>query len=137
MFKDQIARIIYLVMKAAAEATGDFSQGEWEELPSELKDHLMMIVNSNYEKDTSLVDFHAEWIAQQEAEGWTRGPVLDVDNKISPYMVNFDDLPIEQRILASQARAIVHALRPSLPNKPPVQSVGPAGFDSHKSMGSV
>ncbi|PCJ55926.1 MAG: hypothetical protein COA79_20165 [Planctomycetota bacterium] len=42
-------------------------------------------------------DSHAAWMETKKEEGWEYGEVKDADNKIHPCMVEFDDLPAEQK----------------------------------------
>ena len=40
---------------------------------------------------------HARWVAEREAAGWTLGPSKDVERKLTPYLVGWDELAEEIR----------------------------------------
>lgn len=53
---------------------------------------------------------HESWCAFKVADGWTFGPVKDADAKTHPCLVDYDDLPSEQRLKDALFAAIVQAL---------------------------
>jgi hypothetical protein len=48
---------------------------------------------------------HERWCAERRRAGWRHGPVKDVANKRSPYLVEFDALPEETRE-ANRSRSV-------------------------------
>lgn len=55
---------------------------------------------------------HARWVAERVAAGWTAGPTTDVADKITPYLVSWDDLADEIREYDREAvRAIPEVVR--------------------------
>lgn len=49
-------------------------------------------------KGRNLGDSHTEWFKERTAQGWTYGPVKDMDKKISPCLVPFEELPYNQKV---------------------------------------
>ena len=46
---------------------------------------------------------HERWMAERRADGWMLGAARDGDHKISPYLVEWHELPEEARKLDRQA----------------------------------
>jgi hypothetical protein len=40
---------------------------------------------------------HERWVAERRSDGWTAGSERDVDRKVTPYLVGWDDLPEDVR----------------------------------------
>lgn len=52
---------------------------------------------------------HKNWLAEKKAAGWSWGAVKDVDKKEHPCYIQYERLPIEQRVKDYLFRGIVHA----------------------------
>ncbi|MDY7542615.1 MULTISPECIES: RyR domain-containing protein [unclassified Cryobacterium] len=55
-------------------------------------------------------ELHESWCAFKVADGWTFGEVKDAGEKTHPCLVDYDDLPAEQRTKDDLFTAIVLAL---------------------------
>lgn len=55
---------------------------------------------------------HEQWMAERLAAGWVYGPVRDVDAKINPCLVRYDELPASQKAKDYLFVATVRALAP-------------------------
>jgi hypothetical protein len=60
--------------------------------------------------DVTPEESHENWLRDKEAEGWTYGPVKDVEAKTHPCMVPYADLPESQQVKDHLFLAIVKAL---------------------------
>lgn len=54
---------------------------------------------------------HEAWMKYRIAQGWQLGPVKDVENKIHPNLVPFEQLPIGERAKDHVFRNAIHALK--------------------------
>lgn len=89
------ARAAYEVNRAWCLAHGDTSQQGWDEAPAWQRESYVLgvrgVMAGNGPRES-----HEGWLAHKATEGWTYGPVKDVENKRHPCMVDYDDLPPEQ-----------------------------------------
>lgn len=75
---------------------GDDSQPRWEDAPewqrvSVMKGVRGVLAGNDPERS------HECWLAEKRAEGWTWGPVKDVEKKLHPCFVPYDELSEEQK----------------------------------------
>ncbi len=54
--------------------------------------HAPAVTFTSDEIDRLGVMEHARWVAERRAAGWTQGPVKDVERKVTPYLVGWDEL---------------------------------------------
>lgn len=93
------ARVCHEVNRAYCEAIGDNSQPNWDYAPDWQRDSayngvLFHLTNPNSKPE----DSHANWCKEKYADGWVYGPVKDPVKKEHPCLVEYNQLPIEQRI---------------------------------------
>lgn len=97
--KAQIARICHELNRAYCEALGDMTQDPWPIAPEWQRksalDGVMAIASGDVERPE---ESHENWLAQKSEEGWKYGPVKDPVAKTHPCMVEFKNLPREQRM---------------------------------------
>lgn len=111
---EQIAIICHQTNKAYCEQIGDFSQFDWDEAPEWQKEsaingvefHLKELIKTN---KTQAYKSHENWKKVKEAEGWKYGKKKDVEKKLHPCMVPFNDLPRMQQMKDYLFTAIVFA----------------------------
>lgn len=106
-----IARVCHEVNRAYCHALGDNSQPAWEDAPQWQKDSAMLSVNLHMSGDHGPEVSHESWRAQKLNDGWRWGPEKSPEKKEHPCMVDFADLPKEQKAKDFLFRAVVHALR--------------------------
>lgn len=114
-----IAQVAYEACRALDNARSDVPFGKpWDELaPEEQESYLEGVElmlrgeddNGRPVEDAS--DLRYEWRRRKEAEGWTYGPTRDPVKKTHPNMVEFTELPSEQRRKDHLFFAIVRALQ--------------------------
>lgn len=110
MTDSQIARIAHEVNRAYCLALGDTSQVAWDEAPAWQRESAMHGVRFHRKNPTASADLsHEMWLVQKETDGWTYGPVKDVERKRHPCCVPFAELPVEQQAKDYIFRAVVHA----------------------------
>ena len=95
---EKIASISHEVNRRYCQALGDFSQPAWEDAPDWQRDSIIsgvMSIASGEITDPGMS--HAGWLKQKVQEGWGYGEVKDPEAKTHPCMVQFNDLPTDQR----------------------------------------
>lgn len=112
MRAEDIARVAHEVNRAYCKSIGDDSQVEWEQAPQWQRDSAIngVLYRLNHPHATP-ADMHASWMAQKVEEGWQWGDKKDVEKKLHPCMVPYDQLPLEQRTKDYLFGAVVEALR--------------------------
>ena len=108
---EKIAKIAHEINKAYCEALGDFSQASWENAPEWQRESARMGVDLHMSGDFGPEASHISWMKQKVETGWVYGEFKDVVNKTHPYIVPFDQLPVEQQAKDYIFRAVVHALK--------------------------
>lgn len=99
---EQIARVAYEANRAYCVSMGDLARLPWDEAPlwqkeSAIKGVEFQINNLKKGITPSPSANHDFWVADKVQNGWKYGPVRDPDRKEHPCIVDFEDLPIEQR----------------------------------------
>jgi hypothetical protein len=91
-----IAQIAHLVNASYSLALGEDSHKPWAELGEEVQNSQIAGVEFRLANpDAPPSAQHEEWVKQKTADGWIYGETKDVDNKIHPCLVEFDQLPAE------------------------------------------
>lgn len=109
---EEIAKICHNVNKSVCECYGDHSQLEWENAPQWQKDSAINGVNFHLNnKNTKPLDSHISWMKEKIETGWTYGEVKDVNKKTHPCIVEYDLLPLEQKVKDYVFKAIVDNLK--------------------------
>ena len=105
------AEVCHEVNKAYCELIGDDSQVSWEEAPQWQKDSAYNGVVYHAENpDSRPSDSHENWMKEKIENGWVYGEVKDPENKTHPCIVEYDELPPEQKTKDYLFLSIVRAL---------------------------
>lgn len=106
-----IARVCHEVNRAYCAGMGDHSQVSWEDAPEWQRVSavagVQCIINN---PSTTPEQSHEGWLAQKVVDGWSYGPVKNVENKEHPCMVPYAELPAEQRVKDYLFGAVVRSL---------------------------
>ena len=106
-----IARVVHEVNRSYCISLGDHTQTNWEDAPQWQKDSALKGVEMHLANpDATARDSHISWMAEKQEQGWKFGPVKDADAKEHPCMVDYEDLPQEQRSKDYIFRGVVHAI---------------------------
>lgn len=107
-----IAEVCHEANRAYCRALSDFSQPAWMDAPQWQRDSAIKGVEFHLANPgSSGVVAHQEWMKVKVAEGWTYGPVKDPSAKQHPCLVEYDALPVEQRLKDTLFIAVVDAFR--------------------------
>lgn len=110
---EAIARIAHEVNRAYCKAIGDDSQVSWFDAPKWQKDSAVIGVNFHLANpDATPADSHKRWLQTKIKEGWCWGPEKDAETKEHPCIMEYEDLPTEQRVKDYLFKAVVGCLRP-------------------------
>jgi hypothetical protein len=107
-----VARVCYEVNRSYCVATGDNSFGPWVDAPQWQRD--TNVIGVQYALDNPHVtpeDMHNSWMNKKIIDGWSYGEKKDAELKTHPALVNYSDLPEQQRLKDDLFLAVVNALR--------------------------
>lgn len=111
---EKIAQIAHEVNRAYCSVIGDDSQLKWEDAPEWQRtsaengvEFTVDRINKGLPLIPSLA--HTEWMNDKLADGWKYGPVKDAEKKEHPCLVQYSELPIEQRLKDHLFGAVVRA----------------------------
>jgi hypothetical protein len=94
----EIAELCHEVNRAYCASIGDHSQPSWNDAPEWQKASAINGVMIHLGVDNMTPeDSHNIWLSHKRAEGWSWGPVKDVEKKEHPCFIEYYRLPIEQR----------------------------------------
>ncbi len=93
----KIARLIHEVNRAYCQSIGDNSQPEWKDLPDNIKESVVDGVINHMANDLTPKQSHENWMKFKLQEGWKYGPVKDIEKRIHPCLVPYDQLPAEHK----------------------------------------
>ena len=111
MTVEQIAKVAHEINRAYCQALGDLSQLPWELAPpwqreSAIKGVQFHVMNPVAGPEAS----HESWMRQKLNDGWVYGAVKDETKKTHPCIVEYDQLPVEQRAKDHLFKAVVAQL---------------------------
>lgn len=111
-----IAKLAHEINRAYCASIGDHSQVAWEDAPEWQRESAEAGVkyHLSYPEGVSPKKSHNSWLRQKKADGWVYGPVKDPVAKEHPCMVDYEQLPADQRLKDSLFGAVVEACRPFL-----------------------
>lgn len=108
---DRIARVCHEANRAWRRAIGEEPGPGWDEAPLEqrvsCRDGVLYALSGVRTPRAQ----HEAWLAERRAQGWTYGPVKDPDAKRHPCLVDYDELPENQRIKDYLFLGIVNAVK--------------------------
>lgn len=106
-----IARLCHEVNRAYCKSIGDDSQPSWDDAPEWQKMSSIdgVIFNLN-NPDAKPSESHECWLKDKENNGWTYGPVKDVEKKEHPCFVPYDELPEKQKTKDYIFKAVVNTM---------------------------
>lgn len=95
----QVAKLAHTANKLYCESLGDTSQVDWDKAPENIKASavngvLFKLNNPGITPENS----HENWLKFKSQDGWVYGDVKDEKAKTHPCMVQYSDLPEEQRV---------------------------------------
>ena len=94
-----IARIAHQINKAYCEAIGDNSQVRWFDAPEWQKESAINGVKFHKENPEAKPSAsHESWLEEKRKAGWKYGPVKDTEKKEHPCFLDYNDLPMEQKV---------------------------------------
>jgi hypothetical protein len=98
-------------------ALGDLSQLPWDEIDDKLRESILDGVDGVFAGNGPRAS-HDSWLAQKRRDGWIFGYAKDSGSKTHPCMVEYDELPPEQRAKDTLFVAVVYAMATAL-GRPP------------------
>jgi len=107
---EEIAIICHEVNRAYCLAIGDPVPPAWDDAPEWQRASVRMGVDLHMMGDFGPEASHLSWMKTKLSEGWTYGPVKDVDKKTHPCLVSYENLPKEQQAKDHIFRAIVRSI---------------------------
>lgn len=109
---EAVAALTHEINRAYCNVIGDHSQAVWSLAPEWQKESAIAGVKFHLENPNATPeDSHKSWLRQKEADGWRYGFTKDEVKKTHPCMVDYDDLPVAQRVKDYLFSAIVNAYR--------------------------
>ena len=115
MTEDQIlniAKTCHEVNRAYCAGLGDHSHPAWEDAPEWQRQSAIQGVEFHLANPgAGPADSHESWLAEKRRDGWTYGPVKDPAKKEHPCCVEYDELPLAQRIKDTLFLSVVRGLK--------------------------
>lgn len=108
---EQTAAVAYAANTALREILGEELHRDYR-LANEPEDHQAMVAHGvkNARSGVTPEQSHRNWCKDMQTRGWTWGPVEDPILKTHPNLVDYPDLPDEQKIKDRLFLLIVAAL---------------------------
>ena len=114
MTTEQIAKVCHEANKGYCEAIGDMSQKSWNEAEQWQRDSAIKGVQYRLDNPEAPASAqHDAWTKDKLADGWKYGPVKNPETKEHPCLVDYSELPEEQRLKDALFQGIVDALKPA------------------------
>ncbi|ADQ52942.1 hypothetical protein CL89_gp255 [Aeromonas phage PX29] len=108
---EQIAKVCHETCRCYNLLLGDDSLRSWSESEDWQKESCIIGVKSILQNpDMTPEESHNGWLAVKRADGWKYGEIKDSVLKTHPCVVEYDELPMEQRIKDELFVSIVTSL---------------------------
>ena len=106
-----IAAVTWAANAEYCRQIGDRLQPRWDDAEEwERRSAIAGVQFHREHPDATDAECHDERMVHERAAGWRLGTMHDEDNRRSPYMVEYDELPEKQRVKYRLFRGIVRAL---------------------------
>lgn len=113
MTTEQIAAICHTVNRAYCLSIGDDSQAHWDNASPEQRESATIGAGIALADPTFTPEvLHASWCRHKRNQGWRYGSVKDEALKTHRCLVEWDDLPREQKAKDYLFHAVTNSLRP-------------------------
>lgn len=97
-FVELTAEVCHEFNKKYCETLNDFSQQHWYDAPEWQKQSVMNgVVFYMNNPETTPEESHNDWCRNKVKDGWVYGEVKDADAKTHPCLVDYNELPVDQR----------------------------------------
>lgn len=108
---EKVAETVYEINRLYCLALGDDSQVPWGGAPLELRDSVIAGIEAIIEHpELTPEDQHNCWLDYKRASGWVYGDEKDLERKTHPCMVEYYELPVQQRAKDHIFGAVVRGL---------------------------
>jgi hypothetical protein len=105
------ARAAHEINRIYCGSCNDSTIPPWDDAPISQKNSILMGVQAIAANPSiTPAQQHEGWLKLKTEEGWMYGPVKDVDRKIHPCMLPYDQLPAQQRIKDTIFGTVVRAI---------------------------
>lgn len=112
MTTEQIAKVCHEANKAYCASIGDMSQKSWEEAEPWQRDSAIKGVLFRIENPTAPQSAqHEAWMLDKLNDGWKWGAEKNPETKEHPCIVDYSELPEEQRLKDALFQGVVDALK--------------------------
>lgn len=96
--------------KAYCMSIGDMTQVHWEDAPEWQRNSAINGVIGIIKYSNTPIESHQSWLDQKMREGWSYGPIKNVELKQHPCFVPYDALLPEHRVKDQLFHDVVHAM---------------------------
>jgi len=107
---EMIAKVCHEVNRVYCSSVGDNSQVTWDQAPEWQKESARAGVQFALNGSTP-EGLHKAWCEFKQNDGWVFGPVKDPEKKTHPCLVDYADLPPEQKVKDYLFQAIVESFK--------------------------
>ena len=106
----QVAMICHDVNRSYCASIGDDTQTSWDDAPDWQRESAINGVQFHIDNpDAGASSSHDSWMKEKVDSGWVHGDVKDAKAKTHPCIVDFDALPVEQKMKDFLFRGVVHS----------------------------
>lgn len=116
---EQCAKAAHEANRVYCASIGDASQVPWESAAEWQRESARLGVLKVLQENVSPEQSHASWFTHKLEQGWRYGEKKDEALKLHPCMVDFRDLPAEQRAKDALFGVVVRGVAASLGMKLP------------------
>lgn len=111
MNHNSLARICYDAVRAYSRTIGE-PYVRWDDArPWDQESFADAVVYLLDAPKAEVVDLHGHWLAARMQRGWRHGPDRDVEHRLHPALLPWDDVPERERLKFELVHAIVGVFR--------------------------
>jgi hypothetical protein len=112
---NKIAETAHEVCRVYCKYLGDDSQKSWGQSPQWQRDSALKGVKFSLENNATPEDSHKSWLKEKYDTGWVYGQTKDAERKTHPCILEYADLPEDQKVKDKFFVAIVNVFKEGNP----------------------
>lgn len=108
---DRIGRVVHEAVRAFQTSLGQKPARGWNSAPDWMRKATCDAITFRLENPEAPASAqHDQWVDDKKADGWTFGTVKNATKKTHPLLVDYSELPLEERQKDALVGAIIDAL---------------------------
>lgn len=107
---EKIARVAHEACRTWAKLNDQPVPPSWDALDASCQAAIIMGVRFSWD-GVAVSELHNRWVKYMYAQGWKFGPIRDMEKRVSPNLISFEQLPFREQIKDHIFKGVVDTFR--------------------------